>query len=121
MMISYRLPYPPTVNTLFANAKHGGRFKTEDYKKWQKAAGEQILAQGRKRVRGPVSLSIYVVKPDGRRRDVSNLIKAVEDILVEMQIIEDDCLVQRIAIEWADAGSFECMVVVQEFLEAMAA
>lgn len=120
-MISYRLPYPPTVNTLFANAKHGGRFKTKEYTDWRRAAGEEILAQGRKRVRGSVSLAIYVVKPDKRRRDVSNLIKAVEDLLVEMQIIEDDSLVQRVTIEWADAGSFECMVIVQDFLGALAA
>jgi len=120
-MIRYELPYPPSVNNLFANAKNGGRYPVPSYKAWRNEAGEQILAQGRKRLRGRFSLAIYVVRPDRRKRDVANLIKAVEDLLVEMQIVEDDSLAERVTIQWADEGSFECLVVVQPAEEMLAA
>jgi Holliday junction resolvase RusA-like endonuclease len=119
-MIRYQLPYPPSVNGLFFNSAKG-RGKTDGYRDWRRAAGNEIIAQGRKRIHGAASIAIYAVRPDRRKRDISNLIKAVEDLLVEMQVIEDDSLVQRLTIEWSDAGSFECMVVVQEATEALAA
>lgn len=120
-MIRYTLPYPPSVNNLFANAKGGGRYPVPAYKAWKNEAGGQILTQGRKRVKGRFSLAIYVVRPDRRKRDVANLIKAVEDLLVEMQVVEDDSLAERVSIQWADEGSFECLVVVQPAEEALAA
>src|SRR5690606_33375108 len=112
-MIRYELPYPPSVNNLFANSKNGGRYAVESYKAWRKAAGEEIIAQRRQRIKGRFSLAIYVVRPDKRKRDVANLIKAVEDLLVEMQVVEDDSLAERVTIQWADAGSFECLVIIQ--------
>lgn len=110
-MIRYSLPYPPTVNTLFDNRK-GGRVKSEGYQRWIRAAQGAILEQGRKRLHGPVSLAMALVRPDKRRRDLSNTIKAVEDLLVSMAVIDDDSLVQRISIQWVGAGD-PCVVLIQ--------
>jgi len=118
-MIRYSLPYPPSVNNLFFNTGRG-RSKTDAYKAWQEAAGYAIVEQGRKRIHGLVALSIALVKPDKRKRDLSNVIKAIEDLLVSMSVIDDDSLVQRISIQWVDAGD-PCVVLVHEYEVALAA
>lgn len=119
MTLRYTLPYPPSTNGLFFNA-HKGRVKTNHYKVWLKAAGEEILAQGRRRVHGPASIAILVGRPDKRKRDISNLIKAIEDLLVSMQVIDDDSNVERVSAQWAgDPGS--CIVLIQPYEEGLAA
>ena len=118
-MLRYTLPYPPSTNGLFFNASRG-RAKTGHYRAWLKAAGEEILAQGRSRVRGPVAISILVGRPDKRRRDISNLIKGVEDLLVTMQVIDDDSNVERVSAQWSgEPGS--CVVLVHSYEREVAA
>ena len=118
-MIRYSLPYPPSVNNLFVNAGKR-RVTSEPYQRWQGAAQGAILEQGRKRIHGPVSLSVALVRPDKRRRDLSNTLKAVEDVLVSMAVIDDDSLIQRISVQWVASGE-PCVVIIQEAVEAMAA
>lgn len=118
-MIRYELPYPPTANNLFANGK-SGRYRTKAYDQWSVNAGNLILAQGRKRIHGPVSLHVALVKPDKRKRDLSNTLKAVEDLLVQMAVIEDDSLIQRLSVQWVEAGP-PCVVLVQQWEQEMAA
>jgi crossover junction endodeoxyribonuclease RusA len=59
-------------------------------------------------------LEIVAVKPDKRRRDLGNLEKAVSDLLQHMKIIEDDCLCQKITMEWAKSGP-ECLITVRPY------
>lgn len=118
-MIRYELPYPPTANNLFTTAP-GKRVKSREYKSWRLEAMQMIMAQGRRAIEGHVSISILVVRPDKRKRDVSNLIKAVEDVLVEMRVIRDDSLVARVSAQWAGSGP-ACVVLIQEAEEALAA
>lgn len=106
----YELPYPPSTNNLFENAKKG-RVKTDHYQAWRTTAGKLIQMQGRKRVLGQVALSVDLVKPDRRKRDLSNTLKAVEDLLVEMQVIDDDSLVQALSVQWVESG-VPCVVTV---------
>jgi crossover junction endodeoxyribonuclease RusA len=109
----YVLAYPPSTNNLFITAgKH--RVRSIGYRDWVNAAGFQIMEQGRVRFQGPVSLSIALVRPDKRKRDLSNAgLKAIEDLLVEMGVIEDDSLVQRIDLQWAPSGD-PCTVLIQK-------
>ncbi len=118
-MIRYSLPYPPTVNNLFFNVRHG-RVKTDAYRAWLENAGHAINVQGKKRICGPVSLSIGLVRPDKRKRDLSNTIKSVEDLLVSMGVIEDDSLVQKLSVQWV-SGDAPCTVIIHEHVEEMAA
>jgi crossover junction endodeoxyribonuclease RusA len=119
-VIRYSLPYPPTTNNLFRNAG-SRRVKTERYSSWLIAAGNQMYVQGRKRISGPVSLSIALRKPDKRKRDISNTIKAVEDLLVSMAVIDDDSLVQRLSVAWDQNMADECVVLIQAAEEGLAA
>lgn len=118
-MIRYTLPYPTSLNNIFVNGARG-RYKSPAYKAWQDAAYAAILEQGRQRIKGKVAISIAVVKPDKRRRDIDNLTKPVLDALTTMQVIEDDSLVQRISIQWASTGA-PCTVLIHEFASEEAA
>lgn len=91
--LRYWLPSPPSVNELFRNAGAGdlrtGRIRTEAYTQWHRQASMELLAQKPRSIRGKVSLAFFF----GERSplaDVSNYVKAAEDLLVEMAVIEGD-------------------------------
>lgn len=99
-----RLPYPPTANTLFANAKAGGgRFKSKKYKAWIDEAGWTLREQRPVEMIGAVEIEIVAVKPDKRKRDLANLEKAILDLLVAHRVIEDDSCVQCFAMSWGSS------------------
>lgn len=111
-MIRYELPFPPSANNLFENATKGRR-RSEHYNRWCVTAGKLIMMQGRKQILGHVALAVDLVKPDRRKRDLSNTLKAIEDLLVDMQVIGDDSLIQALSAQWVPEG-VPCVVTVTE-------
>lgn len=105
------LPFPPTTNTLFFNRAGRGRIRTDRYRTWCTAAGWDLKAQKPQAIEGNYSLEIILGRPDKRRRDVSNLIKAVEDLLVEHRIVEDDSKCADVRARWGDVKG--CQVVLR--------
>lgn len=106
-----RVPVPPSANALFVTFRDRGglrRARTSEYKAWATAAGFMIKTQRPSRIGGKVNVRILV--PRNARRDLSNHVKAVEDLLVGMQLIDDDRHVQSLDVQWHDQG--ECLVVV---------
>ncbi len=100
-MITATIPYPPTANHLFANVAGKGRVKSAAYKAWIDSAGYVLnLACVGKRIDGPYALTLRVGKPDNRKRDLSNLLKASEDLLVACRAVRDDSDCQRIDLSW---------------------
>lgn len=110
-MIDLDLPFPPSTNTLFRNAGNRdgttlrGRIRTKKYLAWIDEASKEAMAQRQNAIKGHVKLHIALDRPDKRKRDLSNYIKAPEDLLVSMGLIEDDSLVQRITIGWSKRGN----------------
>jgi crossover junction endodeoxyribonuclease RusA len=99
------LPFPPTVNNLFVNGKKG-RFVSPAYKAWKIEAGIIAKAQVRgARIAGPFALELQLSRPDKRRRDASNYIKPVEDLLVWLGITDDDCECQLVSAQWVGRGA----------------
>lgn len=101
------LPFPVSTNSLYRNLRGKGRVKTERHKTWRQAAGWNLEQQQPPSVEGPVALDIAIGRPTNRdgspskvRRDISNLIKCLEDILVDHGVIEDDSLVQDLHVYW---------------------
>lgn len=84
------MPGPPSVNDLFVEARNKyGRAKTHDYQSWIRRAQQELLLQKPKRHEGKVVLAFF----HGMRSvlaDCSNYVKAAEDLLVTMGIIEGD-------------------------------
>lgn len=112
-MIILDLPLPPPLSSLTTNARKGkkGRVPTDRYKTWKRSAGNEINASRRSRgvqhIPGRVSLSIALsfhdlYNKDGTlskvRQDISNRIKALEDLIVEHRFVEDDCYVDDIHV-----------------------
>lgn len=111
-MITISLPLPPSVNNLFFNVAGRGRVKTDAYKVWQEVAGWTLMAsRPGPGIRGPVSLDIICQRKDKRRRDLSNLIKATEDLLVLHGMIEDDSKVCDLRIRWGQVEG--CVVTIE--------
>lgn len=107
------LPFPPSVNRLWRTSGSGGMYRSPKYTAWRKQAlwNVQVQAKGRK-VAGRYKLTVLVVRPDKRKRDLDNLFKAASDVLVEMQVIEGDHLCEWLEARWVESGP-ECEIVVE--------
>ena len=106
------LPFPPSTNNLFFTTKYG-RARTQRYDSWIQEAGNEILRQRPRKVAGPVKLKFEFQEIDRRPRDISNLIKAPEDLLVKHGIIErdDNSIVRGISADWAEVEG--CRVTIE--------
>lgn len=107
------LPYPPSLNDIFR--QFNGSHLSEKYRLWRDEAGWRLKEQRPARLSGPVAVSVALVAPDKRRRDLDNVgFKAVIDLMVKHEIIEadDSRIVRRIEAEWLEAGD-PCTVIVR--------
>lgn len=93
---------PPSLNNIYVNIPKIGRVKSGRYKTWRSAAGWDIKAAigpSFETYTCPVVLDLTVEKPRNRS-DISNRIKAIEDLLTEMGVIADDSLVMEVRARW---------------------
>jgi len=100
---------PPSANNLFATGMHG-RFKTIKYKRWLEASGWELRAQKPERVAGPYAMMLTFGRVN-KRSDLSNVCKAVEDLAVSHNIVDDDRFAQRIVLEWGAVNGVHAMIV----------
>ena len=105
----YDLPNPPSVNHLFQNVRSIGRVPTKDYKAWKKEAGLCVLAQRGSQPKIPGGYELQIISGH-RKCDLGNIEKAVSDLLVEMRVVVDDRLAQRIVLEGGDVKG--CRVII---------
>ncbi len=93
---------PPSVNGLF-DGMGKRRFISDPYKAWREAAGIEVLRQRPRPVKGMVVLLFEFQEKDRRKRDVSNYIKAPEDLLVHYGLIEadDQSVVREVRAKWS--------------------
>jgi crossover junction endodeoxyribonuclease RusA len=97
---SFSLPFPPSVNNLYASAG-GRRVKSRHYVSWQRDALWRIKLLRQPSIRGQVMVTIYGHPKDRRKRDIDNIVKPILDTLVRAGIIEDDRHVVKLRAEWA--------------------
>lgn len=96
------LPFPVSVNQIWRGHK-GRAIKSKRYREFEAEAARALRQQGPlPHFDRPVSLTLSIGRPDKRVRDISNLIKAVEDVLAANGVLENDVLVHRIAAHWSD-------------------
>lgn len=78
--------------------------RTDAYMAWIALA----LVEGRRQkpstITGPYKLSVQAIRPDKRKRDLGNLLKATEDLLVHLGVIEDDSHAEMISMRWVTQG-----------------
>jgi len=103
-MIRLELPLAPSANAIWRQGKGGRVYKSTKYKEWLEEAGWMVRQQTKESVTADYILQVTATRPDKRRRDLDNLLKATNDLLVKMNVIEDDNFCRAIVAEWADAG-----------------
>ena len=118
-MITLTLPYPPTVNHLYSVVN--GR-------KVLSAKGREYIRQVHDTVRNQlgacrfgaarISYTVNVYPPDNRRRDLSNLVKAVEDALTKAGLWDDDSQVDHMTWQRGPASKGGSLFMVVADMEA---
>jgi len=104
------LPYPPSVWKLYSG--YGKRrHRSNEYKKWLDQAGWLLKTQKPRQHAGKVSVTIFATKPDKRARDLENLLKPCNDLLVTHQVIKDDSLIGVLHCAWRDDGEGVTVIV----------
>lgn len=110
MTVTIRLPFPPSVNSLFAGKRR--RYVSPRYKRWRTAAGWELISQKPAKCVGRVHIDIALTINDRRHRDASNYVKALEDLLVAHGVLTDDSsrYVKAVTARWTDAGQPQAVV-----------
>jgi crossover junction endodeoxyribonuclease RusA len=102
-VIRLELPLAPSANAIF-RAGRGRVYKTNIYKQWLEECSWMIKTQTKESVPRDYILQVVAKRPDKRRRDLDNLLKATSDLLVRTGIVSDDNFCRAIVAEWVDFG-----------------
>ena len=101
-MIEITLPWPPSVNTYWRNFD-GRMIISAKGREYRETVGDQMTVQRMvKHFNGPLRVVIEAWRPDKRRRDLDNLLKATLDALAHAHVYEDDSQIVDLRIFWAD-------------------
>jgi crossover junction endodeoxyribonuclease RusA len=100
-MIEMTLPWPPSVNTYWRNFD-GRMIISARGREYRETVGDQMTLQKMvKHFKGQLKVEIEAFRPDKRRRDLDNLLKATLDGLAHAGVYEDDSQIVDLRIYWA--------------------
>jgi len=100
-MIEITLPWPPTVNSYWRNF-NGRTIISAKGREYRKAVADQVLIQrAAKHIDHAVKVEIKAYRPDRRRRDLDNILKALLDSMTHAGVMEDDALIEDLRVFWA--------------------
>ena len=104
-MIELTLPWPPSTNRYWRTFQ-GRMIISAEGRSYRKAVADQVLIQrGAKHLEGPLVVVIEAWRPDNRRRDLDNLLKATLDAMTHAGVYEDDSQIVDLRIYWAQLRS----------------
>jgi len=99
--IEMTLPWPPSVNTYWRNFD-GRMIISARGRDYRETVGDQMTLQKMvKHFKGQLKVEIEAFRPDKRRRDLDNLLKATLDGLAHAGVYEDDSQIVDLRIYWA--------------------
>lgn len=101
--MSFWLPVAPSTNNLYVSTPHGRR-KAPGYRQWLETAGWRIKEQRVQPVPGK-RWGLAIEAPVNHRRDLSNCLKATEDLIVELGLISDDRWIDDIRLVRVEQGT----------------
>jgi crossover junction endodeoxyribonuclease RusA len=123
------LPWPPSINSMYAQGIIGGKHKKARASMFLSQAGkdyriEALVAINNQRVpknslRGRLAVTALAYPPDERVRDLDNLWKSALDVLKHNQVITDDGHIDDLHVKRAHqvkGGAF--IITVSEIAEA---
>ena len=94
--MQFRLPWAPSTNRIWRTGPHG-TYLSPEYKTFLRESQLAWYEQGRPRVRGELTVHLYLFPPDSRPRDVDNRIKPALDAMTKIGFWEDDRVVKKIS------------------------
>ena len=115
-MIEITLPWPPSVNTYWRNFD-GRMIISARGREYREIVGDQMTLQ--KQVvhfKKPLRVEIEAWRPDKRRRDLDNLLKATLDGLAHAGVYEDDSQIVDLRIFWAKDIGGMLKIKIEEIL-----
>lgn len=89
MNVSFRLPWPPTINSYWIRSRHG-IYLSERGKQFREVSVEIIKGLGMVQSLDRLAIYIGLSPPCRRKRDVDNHLKAILDAIEHAGIIGDD-------------------------------
>lgn len=108
------LPFPPSVNTYWRTFQ-GRMIISQKGREYRQLVADQVLIQkGAKQYAGKVKMTIEAWRPDERRRDLDNLLKAPLDALTHAGVYMDDRLIVDLRIYWAEEKGGKLKVKIEE-------
>ena len=116
-MLRFVLTFPPSVNRLWRTTKGGGVYRSPKYAQWRTISIWQLRSQAKgKMIEGEYKLTIRAVRPDKRKRDLDNILKAISDACQSAEVIENDHLCMWIDARWVDQGP-ECEIIIEGLVD----
>jgi len=100
-MIEITLPWPPTVNTYWRTF-NGRVLISAKGREYRKAVADEVLIQrAAKHIDHAVKVEIKAYRPDRRRRDLDNILKALLGSMTHAGVMQDDALIEDLRVYWA--------------------
>lgn len=95
MKLHYTIPLAPVTkkNSQRVLVRQSGKpfvAPSEQYKRYESQAGWFLRPAPPKPIDFPVTVKCLFYLPDERRRDLTNLLECIDDILVENRVLADD-------------------------------
>ena len=109
-LAEFRLPYPPSVNTIWRSIVVNGSVRvllSKEGRGYREAVKRAIHAAhyARASIAGPLEVRVNVFPPDRRRRDVDNICKAVFDALTHAGVWNDDSQIMDLHVRKFSPGA----------------
>jgi crossover junction endodeoxyribonuclease RusA len=112
--ITLTLPWPPSMNTYWRTFQ-GRMIISAKGREYRKSVIDQVQLQGgANNYQGKLCVEIEAYRPDKRKRDLDNLLKAVLDGCTHAGVWEDDSNIVDLRIYWADTVGGMIKVHVRE-------
>ena len=73
------------------NTRSGRSFPSKKYTEWHNEQASAIEQLKLKSMKSPIGILIAFYMPDNRRCDLTNKAESIMDLLVDCDILEDDC------------------------------
>ena len=112
--LTLKLPFPPSVNQLWRAIPNRGMVLSRAGRKYRDEAIYWIREQSKRTspLEGRLEVLLEVFPPDRRKRDVSNIPKAVEDAITKAEIIwVDDEQIDDLRIVRREIQKPACVIV----------
>jgi len=111
--VELTLPWPPSLNTYWRTYQ-GRMILSEKGRAYRRFVMEQCLLQRVDTFTGSIKVEIVAFRPDNRKRDLDNLLKAVLDGMAKALVYEDDSQIRDLRIRWGDTIGGMLKVKIEE-------